>query len=79
MRSCWRPLPRRGLAIESSISAAETGRSVSCSLTGIHVSDGDSSVRGLIGAREPEPFDGRWRVFWTAQHGDNVTFEIIRG
>lgn len=47
-------------------------------ITGIHVSDGDTSVHGLIGTDIPRPFDGRWRVFWTQQHGDNVTWEITR-
>jgi uncharacterized protein DUF839 len=47
-------------------------------ITGIHVSDGDPSVRGLLGAKEPHPFKEGWRVFWTAQHGDNVTWEIVR-
>jgi hypothetical protein len=48
-------------------------------ITGIHVSDGDPSVAGLLGARVPQPFRGmRWRVFLTAQHGDNVTYELIR-
>lgn len=45
-------------------------------ITGIHVSDGDASVSGLLGARLPQPFDGQWRVFWTQQHGDNVTWEV---
>ena len=45
-------------------------------ITGIHVSDGDASVSGLLGTGLPQPFDGRWRVFWTQQHGDNVTWEI---
>jgi hypothetical protein len=47
-------------------------------ITGIHVSDGDASVRGLLGAKEPHPFKDGWRVFYTAQHGDNVTWEILR-
>jgi hypothetical protein len=47
-------------------------------ITGIHVSDGDPSVHGLIGTRVPRPFDGRWRVFWTQQHGDNYTWELLR-
>jgi uncharacterized protein DUF839 len=48
-------------------------------ITGIHVSDGDASVAGLLGVRVPHPFRGmRWRVFLTAQHGDNVTYELIR-
>ncbi len=48
-------------------------------ITGIHVSDGDPSVAGLLGVGVPQPFRGmRWRVFLTAQHGDNVTYELIR-
>lgn len=51
-------------------------------ITGIHVSDGDPSIHGLIGTYAPRPFRSpdhgnlRWRVFWTQQHGDNVTYEI---
>ncbi len=49
-------------------------------ITGIHVSNGDPTIRGLIGTKEPKPWreDGAWRVFWTQQHGDNVTWEITR-
>jgi len=47
-------------------------------ITGIHVSDGDPSVHGLLGAKSPRPFKDGWRVFWTAQHGENMTWEIIR-
>jgi hypothetical protein len=49
-------------------------------ITGIHVSDGDPSVKGILGAKTPQPFrpDGLWRVFWTQQHGDNITWELIR-
>jgi hypothetical protein len=46
-------------------------------LTGIHVSDGDARPDGILGAKLPHPFDGKWRVFYTAQHGDNVTYEIV--
>jgi hypothetical protein len=46
-------------------------------VTGIHVSDGDPTPAGLLGAKTPHPFSDGWRVFWTAQHGDNATFEII--
>ncbi len=46
-------------------------------ITGIHVSDGDPSAAGLLGAKTPLPFRKGWRVFWTQQHGDNVTYEII--
>src|SRR5262249_31481787 len=46
-------------------------------ITGIHISDGDPSPRGLLGAKRPRPFDDGWRVFYTGQHGDNITYEII--
>ncbi len=45
-------------------------------ITGIHVSNGDPSVQGLLGATIPQPFGPAWRTFWTQQHGDNVTWEI---
>lgn len=46
-------------------------------ITGIHVSDGDASVAGLLGVKIPTPFAEGWRVFYTQQHGDNVTWEVI--
>jgi uncharacterized protein DUF839 len=46
-------------------------------ITGIHVSDGDPRPNGILGAKEPQPFDGQWRVFYSQQHGDNTMFEII--
>ncbi|HTO13987.1 MAG TPA: phosphatase [Candidatus Binatia bacterium] len=46
-------------------------------ITGIHVSDGDPAINGVLGNKTPRPFDGRWRVFYTQQHGDNNTWEII--
>ena len=46
-------------------------------ITGFHVSDGDPTPNGILGARNPHPFDGKWRVFYTQQHGDNNTWEII--
>jgi hypothetical protein len=63
-------------------------------ISGIHVSDGDPTVSGILGAKDPRPFDagdgrghrgggGRrddgapWRVFFTQQHGDNRTWELI--
>ena len=45
-------------------------------ITGIHVSDGDPSPAGLLGAKVPHPYDAPWRTFWTQQHGDNTTWEI---
>jgi hypothetical protein len=47
-------------------------------VTGIHVSDGDPSIAGILGAKIPLPFGGTWRVFWTQQHGENVTWEVTR-
>jgi hypothetical protein len=46
-------------------------------ITGIHVSDGDPKVEGVFGKKEPHPFHDDWRIFYTRQHGDNVTFEIV--
>ncbi len=46
-------------------------------ITGIHVSDGDPTIAGLLGVRAPRPFDDGWRVFWTQQHGQNATYEIL--
>jgi hypothetical protein len=58
-------------------------------ITGIHVSDGDPSVDGILGAKDPQPWSGDddhggghggglpWRVFFTQQHGDNQTWELV--
>jgi len=46
-------------------------------ITGFHVSDGDPTTGGILGARKPNPFFDGWRVFYTQQHGDNNTWEII--
>lgn len=46
-------------------------------ITGIHVSNGDVSERGILGSKIPTAFDNGWRVFWTQQHGDNVTWEVF--
>jgi hypothetical protein len=46
-------------------------------ITGVHVSDGDASPQGILGAKLPHLFHGGWRWFWTQQHGDNILFEVI--
>jgi hypothetical protein len=46
-------------------------------ITGWHLSDGDPSVLGLLGAKIPKPLKGQWRLFYTQQHGDNFTREIL--
>lgn len=45
-------------------------------ITGIHVSNGDPGVNGILGAQTPKPFKDGWRFFWTQQHGQNVLWEI---
>ncbi|HKD11084.1 MAG TPA: alkaline phosphatase PhoX [Thermoanaerobaculia bacterium] len=46
-------------------------------ITGFHVSDGDPTTGGILGAKVPTPFQSGWRVFYTQQHGDNMTWEIV--
>ena len=43
--------------------------------TGLHYSDGDSSVKGLLGRQVPNVHDGR--LFFTQQHGENNLFEAV--
>jgi hypothetical protein len=47
-------------------------------ITGIHISDGDATAAGLLGAKVPNLADKAWRMFYTQQHGDNTTFEVSR-
>jgi hypothetical protein len=48
-------------------------------ITGLHVSDGDTSEEGLLGETSPKLLKdgGSWRAFWTQQHGENPTYELI--
>lgn len=55
-----------------------TLRNADNEVTGIYVSNGDPSVGGLLGTKAPKPFQDGWRVFFTNQHGMNVTQEIVR-
>jgi hypothetical protein len=48
-------------------------------ITGFHVSNGDPSTGGILGAQNPKAFKNGWRVFYTQQHGDNFTWEILPG
>jgi hypothetical protein len=45
-------------------------------ITGMHVSNGDPGINGILGAQNPTPFKSGWRVFWSQQHGQNVLWEI---
>ena len=47
-------------------------------ITGWHQSDGDPTVNGSLGAKIPKPFRDGWRLFFTQQHGDNNTWEILK-
>ncbi|NUR75413.1 MAG: phosphatase [Thermoleophilia bacterium] len=46
-------------------------------ITGIHVSNGDPGPDGILGAKAPHIGHGGWRWFYTQQHGDNYTFEVV--
>jgi hypothetical protein len=46
-------------------------------ITGFHMSNGDPGPGGILGAAVPKLFKDGWRMFYTAQHGDNVTWEIL--
>ena len=46
-------------------------------ITGLHVSDGDAGASGVLGAKAPDLDNKSWRWFWTQQHGDNVTWEVL--
>lgn len=86
-----RPRPVRILAegrdpsatIDSALSDAEVAdfqNDGDNELTGIHVSNGNPTRNGILGALIPKPFvsGSRWEAFYTAQHGDNVTYQIIK-
>ena len=46
-------------------------------ITGTTVSNGDPSADGILGAEIPHLFKGGWRWFYTQQHGDNPTYEVV--
>lgn len=46
-------------------------------ITGAVVSDGDPSPQGILGTRIPELGTPQWRWFYTQQHGDNATYEVL--
>jgi hypothetical protein len=46
-------------------------------ITGTIVSDGDPGLQGILGAHVPELGTPQWRWFYTQQHGDNVTYEVL--
>ena len=46
-------------------------------ITGVQVSNGDPGPDGILGAESPALGNGRWRWFYTQQHGDNPTYEVL--
>lgn len=46
-------------------------------ITGLHVSNGDIGTAGILGAQIPDLGNGAWRWFYTQQHGDNKTYEVV--
>lgn len=48
-------------------------------ITGVHVSNGDPGPEGLLGAQIPNLWNsgGKWRWFYTQQHGDNFTWQVV--
>jgi len=46
-------------------------------ITGLHVSKGDPTVHGVLGRELPKLFHEGWRWFYTQQHGDNPTYEVV--
>ena len=72
--------------IDSSFSGSGFKNDGDNEITGAEVSDGDTSVNGLLGAKNPHLFqddEGKgngnreWRFFYTEQHGDNRTYEVV--
>jgi Bacterial protein of unknown function (DUF839) len=57
-------------------SATPTGNDGDNEITGVHVSDGDPTADGVLGAKIPELNNPTWRWFYTQQHGDNITYEV---
>jgi hypothetical protein len=54
-----------------------TGNEGDNEITGLHVSDGDPTSGGILGAKVPNLADPHWRWFYTQQHGDNYTWEVL--
>ena len=48
-------------------------------ITGVHVSNGSPGREGLLGAQIPNLWNssGKWRWFYTQQHGDNFTWQVV--
>jgi len=47
-------------------------------ITGFHVSNGDPSTDGILGAQNPTALAHGWRAFFTQQHGENYLWELLQ-
>jgi hypothetical protein len=63
--------------LDSAFGGFPVGNEGDNEITGIHVSDGDPAVHGVLGARLPNLWHDGWRWFYTQQHGDNPTYEVL--
>ena len=66
-----------GYTPASRLSTELTQIAVEDEITGVHVADGDPGVGGILGAKVPHLSDPRWRWFYTQQHGDNTTWQVV--
>ena len=48
-------------------------------ITGVHRLGRRPGPDGILGAKTPNLGDSKWRWFYTQQHGDNVTYEVLVG
>jgi hypothetical protein len=46
-------------------------------ITGLVAGNGDPGVNGILGAKPPKLWKDDWRWFYTQQHGDNSTYEVL--
>jgi hypothetical protein len=46
-------------------------------ITGVVVANGSPGPDGILGAKSPRLWKDDWRWFYTQQHGDNPTYEVL--
>jgi hypothetical protein len=70
----------QGRDASATLDAANSGFGVNegdNEITGAVVSNGDPGTNGILGAKAPKLWKDDWRFFYTQQHGDNPTYEVI--
>jgi hypothetical protein len=73
----WLAQGRDGLATLDAANGGFGKNETDNEITGVHVSDGDTSAGGILGAKVPQLFRSGWRWFYTQQHGENYLFEVV--